>query len=317
MFIKEDKMRELSLATPLVEAPFGTMTVSALCSLNDEAVVPEALLRAVARPSSGSLTMIRSRGTGGQGRCIQMRDNREGRELVVKQVSLEDGLESSRAQALAREALVLNSLSHPNIIRSYGVQLEEQKTLGLQLEVMDCTLREYVLRAGGSLDEDSIRRLLRQLLSALAYIHENNVVHLDVKPENILIKDGDLRLADFGLARVFTTADQRARGSFSGSAGTFEYMAPEAVKRGEYGMSTWTDVWAVGCVAVMMATGRNPWGDCGLYPMLQRIVTPGCALPIPPTASPAFAAFIARCLTRAPQDRPSAAALLQDPFLAQ
>eukprot|EP01137_Pigoraptor_chileana_P006627 Opistho-2@3294 len=325
----ENKAWGSSLAvTNTIAAPFGSdasppQSPRSPLTLNDEdgaRRVSADVLMSVVRPQlQGPLSVVRCRGTGGQGRCMQVRDAVSGREIIVKQVSIENGLNSSRAQALAREAVFLDSLVHPHIIESYGVALDDTSaTLGLQLEVMDCTLTEMLRRAGGALEERVIAIYLRQLLAALEYIHERHIVHLDVKPENLLVSvDGDIKLADFGLARVFPTAELHKKGFFREAyMGTFEYMAPEVVKPGEYGVGCWSDIWAVGCVAMEMATGRNPWGDGAVFTTLQKIVQPGYFPPVPPSCSDAFAAFVARCFNRQPQLRPTAAELLQDPFLA-
>ncbi|XP_042332146.1 serine/threonine-protein kinase 17A isoform X2 [Sceloporus undulatus] len=104
--------------------------------------------------------------------------------------------------------------------------------------------------------EKDVRRLMRQILEGVSFLHQNNVVHLDLKPQNILLSSesplGDIRIVDFGLSRVMRNSEELRE-----IMGTPEYVAPEILSYDP--ISTATDMWSIGVLAYVMLTGVSPF----------------------------------------------------------
>ena len=172
----------------------------------------------------------------------------------------------------------------------------------------------------GVLEEDRIREYVTQVLRALVYLHGRNIVHGDVKCANVLVCDGVVKLADFGCA---SAGSARATGDVSPSCqsgfkplvGTVPFMAPEVIRQCG-STSTKADIWSVGCMAVEMGSGCVPWGRfSNTLAAMYYISSKACVPTLPVGASAGYTAFVMRCLIRDPACRPSAADLLQDPWL--
>ncbi|KAF3699445.1 Cyclin-dependent-like kinase 5 [Channa argus] len=129
--------------------------------------------------------------------------NRESHEIVaLKRVRLDDDDEGVPSSAL-REICLLKELKHKNIVRLHDV-LHSDKKLTLVFEYCDQDLKKYFDSCNGDLDPETVKSFMYQLLKGLAFCHSRNVLHRDLKPQNLLInRNGELKLADFGLARAF------------------------------------------------------------------------------------------------------------------
>jgi hypothetical protein len=171
---------------------------------------------------------------------------------------------------------------------------------------------EAARSAGGRLEEPAIREYARDVARGLAYLHARSLVHGDVKARNVVIGgDGRAQLTDFGCARpVRPSPSSRPIG------GTPAFMAPEVARGEDQGPAA--DVWALACTVIEMATGRAPWSDVvdDVFAAVHRIGYTD-AVPEPPAWLSAQAKdFLRVCLARNPRSRPTAARLLEHPFLA-
>lgn len=161
----------------------------------------------------------------------------------MKEIHL-DAEEGTPSTAI-REISLMKELKHPNIVRLYDVIHTESKLM-LVFEFMDLDLKKYMDSHGerGSLEPAVIRSFMWQLLKGTAFCHDNRVLHRDLKPQNLLInKKGELKLADFGLARAFGIPVN----TFSNEVVTLWYRAPD-VLLGSRTYSTSIDVWSCGCI---------------------------------------------------------------------
>jgi serine/threonine protein kinase len=149
-----------------------------------------------------------------------------------------------------REIAILRQLGnedHPNVIKLLDVVhglFEDQQKLYLYLvfEYCDCDLAHYLHHHMSPLPERIVRSFTSQLLEGVKFLHEHMIIHRDIKPDNILIsKDGNLKLTDFGLARVYSFCT-----TFTAVAVTLWYRAPEILLRSSYASPV--DLWSVGCV---------------------------------------------------------------------
>jgi len=188
-------------------------------------------------------------GEGTYGVVYKARDVNTGDILALKKIRL-DAEDEGIPSTAVREISILKQLQHPNIVRLYDVILSDQE-LNLVFEFVDQDLKKYLDTHGG-IDPPTTQSFLWQLLQGIAHCHKNRVLHRDLKPQNILINcDGELKLADFGLARSFGIPVR----SFTHEVVTLWYRAPE-VLLGSTHYFTAIDLWSVGCIFAEMASGR-------------------------------------------------------------
>ncbi|MFE5720878.1 serine/threonine-protein kinase [Streptomyces erythrochromogenes] len=177
------------------------------------------------------------------------------------------------------------------------------------------TLREAVTLHGGPLPADALWLLLREAAASLASVHALDMVHRDLKPSNVMLTLDGLTLIDFGVAR----AAEQSRLTRTGMVvGTPAYMAPEQAS-GKRKLSGATDVFALGSVLAYAACGRPPFGEESGHGVLYRIVHEEPDLEPLREREPELAELAEACLAKDPDDRPTAADLLdrasrQGPF---
>lgn len=179
--------------------------------------------------------------------------NRETHEIVaLKRVRLDDDDEGVPSSAL-REICLLKELKHKNIVRLYDV-LHSDKKLTLVFEHCDQDLKKYFDSLNGDIDLDVVKSFMYQLLRGLAFCHSHNVLHRDLKPQNLLInKNGELKLADFGLARAFGIPVK----CYSAEVVTLWYRPPDVL----FGAKLYTtsiDMWSAGCIFAELANAGRP-----------------------------------------------------------
>ncbi|XP_010028241.2 mitogen-activated protein kinase kinase kinase 18 [Eucalyptus grandis] len=236
--------------------------------------------------------------------------------------------DSALSSSLRHERQVLRELGEcPGIVRCFGDSLTAERggeeLYNVLLEyAAGGTLADSMKSRGMPLSEPEIRRHTRSILEGLDFIHSKGFVHCDVKLQNILVfpcGGGDeVKIADFGLAK--REGEQSAKGGKQGGfelRGTPMYMAPESVNDNEYEPPS--DVWALGCAVVEMATGRPAWGSrakSNAYALMIRIGA-GDEIPeIPEGLSEQGKDFLMKCFAKNPKMRWTARMLLEHPFLA-
>lgn len=193
--------------------------------------------------------------------------NRQTGELVaLKEIHL-DSEEGTPSTAI-REISLMKELKHDNIVSLHDVIHTENKLM-LVFEYMDKDLKKYMdsRGSGGQLDYITIKSFMHQLLQGIAFCHENRVLHRDLKPQNLLINNkGQLKLADFGLARAFGIPVN----TFSNEVVTLWYRAPD-VLLGSRTYNTSIDIWSAGCIMAEMYTGRPLFPGTTNEDQLQKI----------------------------------------------
>ena len=218
-------------------------------------------------PTLGPFELDRPFGRGGMAHVWGGRHRDHQLPVAIKVLTVAAARDEVYRAAFDTEVRAIAALSHPHIvrIRDHGEvpqavcdQSDGLLPAGAPYQVID-RLATNLRKLLGRLDWPRCRTLLLQLLEALAHAHARNIVHRDVKPSNLLLArlDGDLVLADFGLAHL-GNREERGPGAMR-TAGTPSYMAPEQI-RGEWrAFGPWTDLYAVGCVAWAMVTGAAPY----------------------------------------------------------
>jgi cyclin-dependent kinase len=173
-----------------------------------------------------------------------------GEIVALKRIRLDSEDEGVPCTAI-REISLLKELKHVNIVRLYDV-IHTEKKLTLVFEYLDQDLKKYLDDCGGMMSKPTMKSFMYQLLKGIAFCHEHRVLHRDLKPQNLLInKKGELKLADFGLARAFGIPVR----SYSHEVVTLWYRAPD-VLMGSRKYGTPIDIWSAGCIFAEMITGR-------------------------------------------------------------
>ncbi|MBZ3884300.1 Mitogen-activated protein kinase kinase kinase 1 [Sciurus carolinensis] len=200
-------------------------------------------------------------GLGAFSSCYQAQDVGTGTLMAVKQVTYVRNTSSEQeevVEALREEIRMMSHLNHPNIIRMLGATCEKSN-YNLFIEWMAGGSVAHLLSKYGAFKESVVINYTEQLLRGLSYLHENQIIHRDVKGANLLIDSTGqrLRIADFGAAARLASKGTGA-GEFQGQLlGTIAFMAPEVLRGQQYGRSC--DVWSVGCAIIEMACAKPPW----------------------------------------------------------
>jgi serine/threonine protein kinase len=268
----------------------------------------------------GDYEIIRPLGRGGMAEVFLARDVALGREVALKVL---DPLRSDDREWTARflyEQRLALTLNHPNIVTTYKTFEHDGRPYIAMEYVAGGSLRPQV----GRLSLPQIGVVLEGILDALAYAHAQRIVHRDLKPQNVLVSDSrGIKLVDFGIAKALDSAGNAGFETRVGSVyGTPAYMAPEQIA-GE--TSPRSDLYAVGCMAYELLTGRLPYGDesnttagrilrghlAGGHPKVRELA---------PSVDPRVNDWVEQMMAIEPEDRPATAdeafRLLEDVILA-
>jgi Tol biopolymer transport system component/predicted Ser/Thr protein kinase len=221
-----------------------------------------------------------SLGAGGMGEVYRARDTRLGRAVAVKVLAARLSAVPGQRERFVREARAISSIEHPNICPLYDVGTSGDVDFIVMQYVEGETLADRLAR--GPLTPEQALAIARQIAAGLEAAHAKGVVHRDLKPANVqLARDGQVKLLDFGLARILdeggapfpldTAAPTHAAPSLDGRVvGTAPYMSPEQA-RGEP-VDARTDVWSFGCVVYEMLAGRRAFAGHSLPDVMAAIV---------------------------------------------
>jgi Flp pilus assembly protein TadD/predicted Ser/Thr protein kinase/TolB-like protein len=232
----------------------------------------------------GHYRLIKKVGEGGMGAVWKAEDKLLGRTVAIKVLRPDVSRDEKRRQMFLDEARLASSVSHAHMVQIHDFGRESDVDF-IVMEYVEGTALDRVLR-GRVLSPDKVASLGAQIAGALAKAHRKGLLHRDLKPANILVTpDGDVKVADFGLATLFEPVSSRSGSdhvtrslldSIAGSerirpiGGTVPYMSPEQV-RGD-AMDQRSDIFSLGIVLYEMTTGTRPFSGADATETLEEIV---------------------------------------------
>ena len=250
-------------------------------------------------------------GSGGMARVYKARCHRLNRLVAIKILRDELASDAEFRRRFHDESQAVAMLSHPNIVAVYDVSRSSEFEY-IVMELIDgITLKQYMQKKGNKLNWREALHFITQITKALGHAHSRGIIHRDIKPHNIMVlRDGSVKVADFGIARVssggHSTLTQEALGSV-------HYISPEQA-RGSH-IDARSDLYSAGVVLYEMITGRLPFeGDNAVSVAIQHINS----IPLSPreldsTIPEALEAITMRAMSPNPDDRyPSADFMLAD-----
>lgn len=260
-------------------------------------------------------------GRGAYGIVYKGIGRKEGRYVAVKRVD-RSVLRTEEETQLQEEISLLRNLNDPYIVKyveavgdhaSPHLDIVMEYVEGGSLFTMLRHIRKSLIDRDRVLGEDPASMFIRQVVLGLRYLHEQGVVHSDIKGANILVtKDRGVKLADFGLASTKLGKEASDFGSPMSALGSPYWMAPEIVD--QTGKSTASDIWSVGCTVIELLTGFPPNHHLMSHTALYRLLSDDCP-PLPTDISADCEDFLRKCFNKDMRSRATAEELLEHRWL--
>ncbi|XP_042510532.1 serine/threonine-protein kinase ATG1c-like isoform X2 [Macadamia integrifolia] len=229
----------------------------------------------MAQPSSSSRARVvgdyivgRQIGSGSFSVVWHARHRALGTEVAIKEIVMER-LSKKLQESLLSEIDILQKIDHPSIIRLHNIIKSPGRILLVLEYCRGGDLSIFIQRHGGRVPEATAKHFMQQLAAGLQILRENNLIHRDLKPQNLLLSTNDnhsvLKIADFGFARSL-----QPRGLAETLCGSPLYMAPEIMQFQKYDAKA--DLWSVGAILFQLVTGKTPFTGNNQMQLLQNIL---------------------------------------------
>ncbi|KAM3939157.1 serine/threonine-protein kinase Nek1 [Leptodactylus fuscus] len=248
-------------------------------------------------------------GEGSFGRAILVKSKEDGKQYVIKEISISKMSNKEREES-RREVAVLANMKHPNIVQ-YRESFEESGCLYIVMDYCEGgdLFKRINAQKGVLFSEDQILDWFVQLCLALKHVHDRKILHRDIKSQNIfLTKSGTIQLGDFGIARVLNSTIELARTCI----GTPYYLSPEICENRPYNNKS--DIWALGCVLYEMCTLKHAFEAGNMKNLVLKIIR-GSYPPVSVHYSYDLRNLLSMLFKRNPRDRPSVNSILEKSFI--
>ena len=233
-----------------------------------------------------------------------------GTVVAVKVLRQEYTHDPELVRRFKNESKAISLLNHPNIVKVYDVSVNDQLQYIVMEYVDGMTLREYLNERGGKLTSRETVHFISQILKALEHAHANGVVHRDIKPQNIMLLDnGQLRMMDFGIARISRAENQLLSGKTMGSV---HYISPEQAKGDETDCTS--DIYSVGVMMYEMLSGHLPFDADDMVEVAIKQISdkPKSLHEIAPEVPNALVEITEKAMAKLPQNRYASAREMLD-----
>lgn len=273
-------------------------------------IVPMTIVR---KHSSGKIEIYKKKeelGRGGFATVYRVVNESTNESFALKATSRQLLNKPKVLQKHRSEVAIQRSLNHPNIVKLYDF-FEDTSNTYMVLEICPGGSVRDLVKRKGKLNEQETAKILRSVIEALCYLHDNRIIHRDLKLENFLVgSDGKVRIGDFGLSAKLDYDDEKKYTV----CGTPNYISPELLIPGSHGHRYEVDIWAIGVCAFAMLTGHPPFETRHRSETYEHIKK--CQYQFPPELNLSNNAkhFIRSILQINPELRPTAYELLQHPF---
>ena len=236
---------------------------------------------------------VKSLGQGGFGEVRLWQHRKTGEYMAAKHLIQKE----ETNEEVRKEIQMMIRLRYPHIVQYEGISNLGGK-MYIMLEYMSGGSLRGILKTKGTLQEEAASKCTKHILKGIAYLHENDIIHRDIKGDNTLLKNDVWKIGDFGISKFKPDCD------YGTVIGTPHWMAPEIFLGQQYDKKV--DIWSLGCTVVEMLTGNPP---------LRKTILDDVEVPenIPSNCL----RFLARCFQMKPENRWSAEMLLQCSFVSQ